>query len=101
MTWIQEYYYNLQMYLRNLFKSATEEWLEAELMAVDEALGFKSDSTRRHGDRISRIEDLQRSLQDEKKWSLDMARMADARGDLIGKLNNEIALLKQIQGARR
>lgn len=101
MTWIQERYYDLRTYLRNLFKSATEEWLESELLAVDEALGFTTNSTRRHGDRIARIEDLQRSLRDEKKWSQDMARMAEECGDKIGKLNDEIARLKQIQGARR
>ena len=196
MTWIQEHYYDLRTYLRNLFKSSTEEWLEAELMAVDEALGFTPNSTRRHGDRIVRIESLSRynqalyeqieqmkereaelkaswaedankyqeelktwkegyelkhllaqslktahdglkaerdklqeelktwkaayahehqlaedlykqvsecqterdtlklELRDERKWSQDLARMADERGDKIGKLNDEIETLK-------
>lgn len=189
MTWIlyfyRECYYDLRTYFRNLFKSSTEKWLEAELIAVDEALGFTAGSTRRHGDRISRIESLSQvnlslrsamkdlmswyreegtklvrehlaldeqleqmkerdklkaswaedakkyaedlktwkdayahehrlaedlykqasecqierdklklELQDERKWSQEMARMADERGDKIGKLNDEIETLK-------
>lgn len=101
MTWIQEHYYDLRTYLRNLFKSSTEEWLEAELMAVDEALGFTAGSTRQHGDRIARIDKLKLELQAERKWSKDLSEMADALGDKIGKLSDEITRLKEIQGARR
>lgn len=185
MTWIQERYYDLRTYLRNLFKSSTEEWLEAELMAVDEALGFTPNSTRFPGDRIAKIgnmneantrlfgmwekvqnkveslsqdnlslrralnelvsefqeegkkyaaenraldeqieqmkereaelkaawaddakmyqeerDKLKRELKDEKKWSQDMAELAEQHGDKIGKLQAEIVNLKASKGAR-